>query len=136
MRTILNLIWLVFAGFWLALGYVIAGIIGFVFIVTIPLGIASFRMAGYVLWPFGKAVVKKPNAGGLSTFANVIWFIFAGWWLALLHVASAVTQSLTILGIMNALVGLKMIPVTCFPFGKRIVSRDDLAPGERPLHSI
>lgn len=121
MRTLLNVIWVVFGGFWLALGYFIAGIIACILIVTIPAGVASFRMAKYVLWPFGRTVEKKPGAGAGSAVMNVIWFIIAGWWLALAHVAAALAQSLTIIGLANAYVSLKMIPVTCFPFGKRIV---------------
>lgn len=136
MRLILNIIWLVFGGLWLAIGYVIAGILACLLIVTIPLGIASFRMASYVLWPFGRAVVPKSSAGAVSAIGNVIWFVIAGWWLALLHIASAIAQTLTIIGIINAVVSLKMIPVTCFPFGKQIVDRDTIRPGDRPLHSI
>ena len=136
MRTILNVIWLIFGGIWLAALYFIAGIIACIFIITIPFGIASFRMARYVLWPFGKAVVQRPDAGVMSGIGNVIWFIVAGWWLALAHIATAVAQAITIIGIIDAVVNLKMIPVTCFPFGKRIVDRDSLHPGQRPLHSI
>lgn len=136
MRTILNIIWLVFGGIWLAGLYFLAGLIACVFIVTIPFGIASFRMARYVLWPYGKAVVRRPDAGVASGVANVIWFLVAGWWLAIGHVVTAVAQSLTVIGILDAIVNLKMIPVTCFPFGKRIVDRDSLLPSERPLHSI
>ncbi len=136
MRFILNVIWLLFGGFWLAIGYVVAGILACLLVVTIPVGIASFRMARYVLWPFGKAVVPSGGSAVVSGVANVVWFVIAGWWLALLHIATAITQSLTIIGLLNAVVGLKMIPVTCFPFGKRIVDRDSLWPGQRPLHSI
>lgn len=136
MRTILNLIWLIFGGVWLAALYFIAGVIACVFIVTIPFGIASFRMARYVLWPFGKAVVQRPDAGVVSGIGNVIWFLVAGWWLALAHVATAIAQAITVIGIIDAVVNLKMIPVTCFPFGKRIVDRNSLHPGQRPLHSI
>ncbi|MCC2592251.1 YccF domain-containing protein [Tessaracoccus sp. OS52] len=136
MRTILNVIWLIFGGIWLAAAYFVAGIIACIFIVTIPFGIASFRMARYVLWPYGKAVVQRPDAGVISGIGNVVWFIVAGWWLALAHIATAIAQSLTIIGIIDAIVNLKMIPVTCFPFGKRIVDRDSLLPGQRPLHSI
>ena len=121
MRTVLNVIWVVLGGFWLALGYFVAGIIACIFIITIPVGVASFRMARYVLWPFGKTVEKKPEAGAGSAIMNGIWFLIAGWWLAILHVVAAVGQSLTIIGLANAWVSLKMIPVTCFPFGKRIV---------------
>ncbi|MHA6512348.1 YccF domain-containing protein [Tessaracoccus sp. Z1128] len=121
MRTLLNIIWVVLGGFWLALGYFLAGVIACIFIITIPVGVASFRMARYVLWPFGKSVVPKPGSGAGSAIMNVIWFLIAGWWLALAHVAAALAQALTIVGIANAYVSLKMIPVTCFPFGKRIV---------------
>ncbi|AQP47552.1 hypothetical protein BW730_08675 [Tessaracoccus aquimaris] len=121
MRTLLNLIWVIFGGFWLALGYFLAGIIACIFIITIPVGVASFRMARYVLWPFGKSVVPKPGAGAGSAIMNAIWFVIAGWWLALIHLAAALAQTLTIIGIANAWVSIKMIPVTCFPFGKRIV---------------
>lgn len=121
MRTVLNVIWVVLGGFWLALGYFVAGIIACIFIITIPAGVASFRMARYVLWPFGKTVVPNPRAGAGSAVMNVIWFIIAGWWLALGHIVTALGQAITIIGLANAWVSLKMIPVTCFPFGKQIV---------------
>ncbi|MEO7589041.1 MAG: YccF domain-containing protein [Arachnia sp.] len=136
MRTILNIIWLVFGGIWLSALYFLAGILACIFIVTIPFGIASFRMARYVFWPYGKAVVAKPGAGVASGVANVLWFILCGWWLAIGHVLTAIAQSLTIIGILDAIVNLKMIPVTCFPFGKRIVDRSSLRADQRPLHSI
>ncbi|MGV8847119.1 YccF domain-containing protein [Tessaracoccus sp.] len=136
MRTILNIIWLVFGGIWLAALYFVAGVLACIPIVTIPFGIASFRMARYVLWPYGKAVVAKPGAGFGSGFGNVVWFILFGWWLAIGHVVTAVAQALTIIGIIDAVVNLKMIPVTCFPFGKQIVDRTSLHPGQRPLHSL
>ena len=99
MRTLLNIIWVVFGGFWLALGYFVAGVIACIFIITIPAGIASFRMANYVLWPFGRSVTRRPEAGAGSAIMNVLWFIIAGWWLALAHVAAALAQTLTIIGI-------------------------------------
>lgn len=136
MRTILNLIWLVLGGFWLALGYFFFGLLACVLIVTIPFGIASFRMAGYALWPFGRAVVAKPSAGAGSALANVVWFFIAGLWLAIGHVTTAVAQAVTIVGIPLAVANLKMIPVTCFPFGKDIVDARSLPPGARPLHSL
>ena len=121
MRTLLNLIWLIFGGLWLALGYVLAGIIACVLIVTIPFGVASFRMAGYALWPFGRSVIDKPGAGVGSTLGNVIWFVVAGVWLAIGHLTTAAAQAITIVGIPLAIANVKMIPVTCFPFGKQIV---------------
>lgn len=121
MRTILNLIWLLFGGIWLALAYLIVGIVSCLLIVTIPVGIAFIRMAAYVVWPFGKSVVKKPGYGPGSAVVNVIWFVLIGWVLALVHVVAALGQAVTIIGLTNAIVSIKMIPVSCFPFGKRIV---------------
>lgn len=121
MRTVLNVIWLLLGGIWLALAYFIVGILSCVLIVTIPVGIAFMRMARYVLWPFGKTVVKKPDAGPFSTVVNVIWFILIGWVLALAHIVSALGQAVTIVGLANAYVSIKMIPVSCFPFGKEII---------------
>ncbi len=122
MRTLLNIIWLLFGGIWLWLGYMLAGVIACVFIVTIPAGLACFRIAQYVLWPFGRSVVPLPNAGTGSALMNVVWFLIAGLWLAMGHVVTAATQAVTIIGIPVALANLKMIPVTCFPFGKTVVS--------------
>jgi uncharacterized membrane protein YccF (DUF307 family) len=81
-RTLLNIIWLVFGGLWLAVGYAFAGVILCILIITIPLGIASFRMSSYALWPFGRAVVRQPDAGAGSVILNVVWIVLAGWWLA------------------------------------------------------
>ncbi|GAA4403892.1 YccF domain-containing protein [Fodinibacter luteus] len=136
MRTLLNLIWFVFGGFWLALGYAAAGVLLCLLILTIPLGVAAFRMARYALWPFGRAVVPQPDAGAGSVVLNVVWILLAGWWLALGHVVTAVAQAITIIGIPLAIANLKMIPISLFPYGKRIVPADSLAPGDRPLHSI
>ena len=136
MRTLLNLIWLIFGGLWLALGYVIAGILACILIVTIPFGIASFRMASYALWPFGRTVVSKPTAGVGSALGNVIWFLVAGIWLAVGHVTTAVAQAITIVGIPLAIANVKMIPVTCFPLGKDIVDDRALTSAMRPAYHI
>ncbi|KQY41941.1 YccF domain-containing protein [Cellulomonas sp. Root137] len=124
MKTLLNIIWLVLAGFWLALGYVLAGIICCILIVTIPFGIASFRMASYALWPFGRTVVDKPTAGAWSVIGNVIWVIVAGWWLALMHIVTGIAEAITIVGIPLALANWKMVPISLFPLGKQIVPAD------------
>ncbi|MEU7898835.1 YccF domain-containing protein [Nonomuraea sp. NPDC049152] len=121
MRTILNVIWLVLAGVWLAIGYVIAGVICCILIVTIPFGIASFRIAAYALWPFGRTVERDPDAGALSTIGNVIWLVFAGWWLALGHVLTAIPLFVSIIGIPLGVANIKMIPVSLLPLGARIV---------------
>ncbi|MBD8030768.1 YccF domain-containing protein [Corynebacterium gallinarum] len=134
MRLLLNIIWLLFGGIWLALGYVLFGVIACIFIVTIPAGIASFRMANYALWPFGRTVVRKTHGGnGLSAISNVIWFIVAGLWLAIGHITTAAAQAITIIGIPLAIANIKMIPVTCFPFGKHIVDNDRIPVGYEPM---
>ena len=123
-KLLLNLIWLVFGGLWLALGYVVAGIVCCVLVVTIPFGIASFRMASYALWPFGRTIVDRPTAGAMSTIGNVIWILVAGWWLVLGHLTTALAQAITVIGIPLAIANLKMIPVSLVPLGKQIVATD------------
>lgn len=122
MRTLLNIIWLVFGGIWLWLGYILAGAIACIFIVTIPAGVACFRIANYVLWPFGKRVVDKPGVGAGSCLMNVVWFIIAGIPLAIGHVLTAIPMALSIVGIPLAIANIKMIPVTAFPFGKTVIN--------------
>ena len=121
LTLILNLIWLLTAGWALFLGYLLAGVLACLLVVTIPFGIASFRIAGFVLWPFGREVVDTGGGGAMSTLGNVIWFVIAGWWLALGHVGTALAQAVTLIGIPLAWANLKLIPVTCFPFGKEVM---------------
>ncbi len=121
MRFLLNIIWLVCGGFWLFLGYIFAGLIACLFIITIPAGVACFRIAAYVLWPFGKRVVPMPGAGAGSDLMNIVWFLIAGVWLAIGHVMTAFAQAITIIGIPLAIANLKLIPITCFPFGKMVI---------------
>ncbi|HXN58849.1 MAG TPA: YccF domain-containing protein [Acidimicrobiales bacterium] len=125
MRTLLNVIWLVLSGFWLALGYALAGLVLCVLIITIPFGIASFRLAAFVLWPFGRAVVPKPGAGAASAVGNVIWFVLAGLWMALAHLILGVVLCVTIIGIPLGLGNFKLAAVAIAPLGKDIVSADD-----------
>ena len=120
LRFILNIIWFLTAGIWLFLGYVLAGIIACVLIVTIPFGVASFRIAGFVIWPFGREVVQG-DTGAFGLLGNVIWFVVAGLWLALGHVVTAVAQAITIIGLPLAWANLKLIPVSLAPLGKVIV---------------
>jgi uncharacterized membrane protein YccF (DUF307 family) len=124
-RTILNIIWLIFAGLGLWFGYVLAGILLCIPIVTIPWAIASFRIAGYAIWPFGREVVAKPTAGVGSAIGNVIWVVLAGWWLAIGHIVSGVALCITIIGIPMGIADFKMIPVSLMPLGKEIVSTRD-----------
>jgi uncharacterized membrane protein YccF (DUF307 family) len=125
MRLLLNLIWLVLAGFWMAIGYVIAALICFVLIITIPFGIAALRIAVFALWPFGRTVVRRPDAGVASALGNVIWFVFCGWWLALGHLVTGVALCLTIIAIPLGLANFKLIPVSLLPLGRDIVDVDD-----------
>lgn len=99
MRLIGNVLWIVLAGFWLALGYVVAGLIQFVFIITIPFGVQSFKLAGYALWPFGRMVVQGPNSDvALGCLGNALWFVFGGAWMALAHLVTGVLLCPTIIG--------------------------------------
>ena len=125
-KTLLNIIWLFVGGIGLALGYIFFGIIACILVVTLPAGVACFRIANYVLWPFGREVVPAPGAGAMSGVSNVIWFLVAGLWLAISHITTAFFQAITIIGIPLAIANIKMIPVTCFPFGKQIVSSDQV----------
>jgi uncharacterized membrane protein YccF (DUF307 family) len=121
LKGILNIIWLVLEGLWMAIAYVLAGIICFVLIITIPFGIASFRIAGYVLWPFGRTVERRPDAGAGSMIGNVLWVILFGWWLALGHLIAGVALCVTIIGIPLGIASFKIIPITLLPLGTQIV---------------
>lgn len=124
MRLILNIIWLLFGGLWLALGYLIAALVCFVLIITIPFGFASLRIAAFALWPFGRTIVAKPGARPGALIGNVIWVLLCGLWLAIGHVVSAIGMALTIVGIPLALANLKLVPVSLMPLGKEIVPTD------------
>ncbi|TDC58162.1 YccF domain-containing protein [Actinomadura sp. KC345] len=125
MRTLLNLLWLVLAGFWLAVSYVLAGIVCCILIITIPFGIASFRIAGFALWPFGRTTVPRRDAGAGSLLGNVIWIIVAGWWLALGHLFTGTLLCITIIGIPFGIANFKLIPVSLAPLGREIVPSGD-----------
>jgi uncharacterized membrane protein YccF (DUF307 family) len=120
-RVLLNLIWLVFGGLLLALGYAIVALVMFILIITIPFGIASARIALFCLWPFGRTLVRRPDAGTGSLIGNVIWVLLAGWWLALGHLLSGLLMCITIIGIPLGLANFKLIPVSLTPFGRDIV---------------
>jgi uncharacterized membrane protein YccF (DUF307 family) len=123
-RAILNVIWLVFCGLWMAIAYALAGLVCFILIITIPFGIAAFRIAAYVLWPFGRTIERHPRAGVASVIGNVLWIILFGWWLAVGHLVSGVLLCLTIIGIPLGLASFKIIPITLLPLGVRIVPVD------------
>jgi uncharacterized membrane protein YccF (DUF307 family) len=125
-RLLLNIIWFVFAGVWMAIGYAFAALICFILIITIPFGIAALRIAVFALWPFGKTVIRRPDAGIASGIGNVIWFVLCGWWLALAHLITGTLLCLTIIGIPLGLANYKLIPVSLLPLGREIVSVDQL----------
>jgi uncharacterized membrane protein YccF (DUF307 family) len=127
LRTILNILWLILAGFWLAIAYLVAAALMFITIIGIPFGVQAVKLAVYALWPFGKTLI--PSAGrhkGLSAIANVLWFILAGWWLALAHLITGVLLCLTIIGIPLGVASFKMAGAALVPFGKEIVSTRSL----------
>ena len=126
MRFVLNVIWLVLCGFWMAIGYVVAGVICCLLIITIPFGVASFRIANYALWPFGRTAIRKPTAGVGSAIGNVIWILVAGIWLAIGHVVTGVAMCLTIIGIPLGIASFKMVPISLLPLGREIVPSDEL----------
>ncbi|MEU6128314.1 YccF domain-containing protein [Saccharopolyspora sp. NPDC047091] len=128
MQLLLNVIWLIFGGLWLALGYAVAGIVLGITIIGIPFAIASFRMANFALWPFGRRLVDEPGAGAFSAIGNVLWLLLAGWWLAIGHIVTGIVQCITIIGIPLGIANFKLLPVSLFPLGKRIVDSDDRLP--------
>lgn len=125
MRLLLNIIWFVLAGLWMAIGYAIAALICFILIITIPFGIASLRIAIFALWPFGKTVIRRPDAGIASGLGNILWFLLCGWWLALAHLVTGVLLCITIIGIPLGLGNFKLIPVSLLPLGREIVSVEE-----------
>ena len=121
MRLLLNILWFVLAGLWLAIGYAFAALICFILIITIPFGVAALRIGMFALWPFGRTVVRRPDAGAASAIGNVLWFVLCGWWLALGHLISGVLLCITLIGIPLGLANFKLIPVSLTPFGRDIV---------------
>ena len=125
MRLLLNIIWFLFAGVWLAILYTFAALICFVLIITIPFGVAALRIGVFALWPFGRTVVRRPGAGVGSGIGNVLWLILCGWWLALGHLLTGIAACLTIIGIPLGLANFKLIPISLLPMGREIVSVDE-----------
>jgi uncharacterized membrane protein YccF (DUF307 family) len=121
MRTLLNIIWLVLCGWWMALLYTVAGLVMCLLIITIPFGLQAFKLAGFMLWPFGRTVVRRPDSGGASFIGNVLWLVLVGWELAIGHIVSAFLLGITIIGIPLALANLKLVPISLTPFGREVV---------------
>jgi uncharacterized membrane protein YccF (DUF307 family) len=118
---LLNVVWLVFGGFAMVLGYLVAGLVACIFIVTIPFGIAAFRIASFAVWPFGRTIVDTPTAGIGSALGNVIWFVVAGLWISIGHIVLGIALCVSIVGIPLGLAHFKLVPVSMMPLGKQIV---------------
>lgn len=131
MRLILNVIWLVLCGWWMSILYALAGIVCFILILTIPFGIAAFRIAGYVLWPFGRSVAVRRDFGIGSIIGNVIWIILVGWELAIGHLVTGIVLCCTIIGIPLGLANFKLIPISLTPLGVEVVPSQERYPGYR-----
>jgi uncharacterized membrane protein YccF (DUF307 family) len=129
MKLILNVIWLVLCGWWMAILYALAGVVAFILIITIPFGIAAFRISGYVLWPFGRSVVMRRDFGVGALIGNIIWIVLFGWELAIGHLVSGVLLCLTIIGIPLGLANFKLVPISLLPLGTKVVRSDELYPG-------
>ncbi len=128
MRVVLNIIWLVLSEIWMAIAYVIAGALLCLTIIGIPFGVQAFKLAVYALWPFGRALVPAATRmKAVSAIANVLWFVLAGWWLALGHLFTGILLCLTIIGIPLGIATFKMASAALVPFGKEIVSLDRLS---------
>jgi uncharacterized membrane protein YccF (DUF307 family) len=117
-----NILWFVLAGLWMAIAYVIAGLIQFVTIIGIPFGIQSFKLAGYALWPFGRVVVQRSDRDqALSCIGNAVWLVLSGLWLALDHIITGLLLCLTIIGIPFGVASFKLAGLALVPFGKMVV---------------
>ncbi|MEA3501267.1 MAG: YccF domain-containing protein [Actinomycetota bacterium] len=128
MRTLGNILWLVFGGIAMAVGYAVAGLVMFVLIITIPFGIQAFKLAGFALWPFGRVMVEIPGKGGCATtIGNVLWVVLAGFWLALGHLIAAFFLAITIIGIPLAIANVKLAGAALVPFGRTVVTQEEAA---------
>jgi uncharacterized membrane protein YccF (DUF307 family) len=122
LHVIGNILWFILAGVWMAIAYVIAGLIQFVTIIGIPFGIQSFKLAGYALWPFGRVVVQRADRDqALSCLGNAVWIVLSGLWLAIGHIITGLLLCLTIIGIPFGVASFKLAGLALVPFGKMVV---------------
>jgi uncharacterized membrane protein YccF (DUF307 family) len=122
LRVILNVIWLIFAGLELFVAYAIAGVIMAITVVGVPFAIQAFKLAGFVIWPFGRvAVPVRGRVPVASAAGNILWLVLVGWWLALAHLLFGFLLCLTIIGIPMGIASFKMIGMALWPFGRTIV---------------
>lgn len=129
----LNILWLIFGGFCLAMGWFVAALIMVITIIGIPFARAAVNMGLFALWPFGRRIVERDDIRGEGDFGtgpagllgNIVWFLFAGWWLALLHLLTAFGLALTIIGIPFAWQHMKFTGLAVWPIGRAVVDRDE-----------
>jgi uncharacterized membrane protein YccF (DUF307 family) len=126
MRLVLNLIWLVLVGIWAFIAWMIAALIMAILIITIPFAIQAVKIGVFSLWPFGRTVVKRRDAGVGSLIGNTLWLVLCGWWLALVHLIGGIALCITIIGIPLGLGNFKLIPISLWPMGREIVDIDDV----------
>lgn len=119
-----NIIWLLFGGLVSALGYLIGGMVLCLTIIGIPFGLQCFKLAAFVLWPFGRMAVNTSSATGcLPLFLNIIWLLCGGLWIALSHIVFGLLLFVTIIGIPFAKQHFKLVEISLMPFGKKIVDQ-------------
>jgi uncharacterized membrane protein YccF (DUF307 family) len=120
MRLLMNILWFVFGGWISGSLWILAGLILAVTVIGLPWTPAAFRMAGFSYWPFGKVVVER-DFGPASFFLNILWLVFAGWWLALHHIILAVPLAISIIGIPFAWQHVKLAALALTPVGKAVI---------------
>jgi len=120
MRLLLNILWFIFGGFISGLAWLLAGLVLAVTIIGLPWTPAAFRIADFSFAPFGRMVVER-NVGATSLLLNIVWFIFAGWWLALHHILLAAALAVTIIGLPFAFQHLKLAVISLAPVGRSVV---------------
>ncbi|HQY13590.1 MAG: YccF domain-containing protein [Acidimicrobiaceae bacterium] len=125
MKVLGNVLWLVLAGWWLALAYVVAGVLNCITVIGIPFGLQSFKLAGYALWPFGRVVVDRPGASAaVGCVGNILWLVLGGLGLAISHVVAGLLLCVTIVGLPLGIASMKMSILALTPFGKQVVRAD------------
>jgi uncharacterized membrane protein YccF (DUF307 family) len=125
---VLNVLWIVFGGAWMALGWLIAAAIMAITIIGLPWAWSALTIALYTFLPFGNTVIDRPSSplGGLLGFiGNLIWLLLAGWWLALGHLITAFLLAITIIGLPFAWAHLKLAGISLWPVGRQIVSTEE-----------
>lgn len=114
-----NLLWILFGGFIASLGWLLAGIICCITIIGIPFGLQCFKIAGFVLAPFGKDIVSG-RFGAMGLLGNILWIVFLGWELAIGHLVIGLLFCITLIGIPFGLQHFKLARLALLPFGARI----------------